>query len=89
MPLLRKTQHRKRSDTERQPSGSYILGDRQSILSRIKELIINQDEKVVIVVGGLLKNTKTMQTWVSSIKEPEKNNTYGWLPNPSDLPDNV
>jgi hypothetical protein len=25
----------------------------------------------------------------TQIKEPEKNNTYGWLPSPSDLPNNV
>jgi hypothetical protein len=30
-----------------------------------------------------------MQTWLPLIKELEKNNTYGWLPNPSDLVDNV
>jgi hypothetical protein len=27
--------------------------------------------------------------WLSPIKEPEKNNMYGWQPTPSDLPDNV
>jgi hypothetical protein len=28
--------------------------------------------------AGLLRNTRTMQTWLPLIKEPEKNNTYGF-----------
>jgi hypothetical protein len=39
-------------------------------------------------VAGILINTGTVQTWLPPIKEPEKNNTYSWLPCPSDL-DNV
>jgi hypothetical protein len=39
--------------------------------------------------AGILRNNKTMQTWLPSLKEPDKNNTYGWLPSPNYLPDNV
>jgi hypothetical protein len=39
--------------------------------------------------AGILRNCKTMQAWLPSIKEPEKNNRYGWMPSPSGLPDNV
>jgi hypothetical protein len=34
--------------------------------------------------AGILRNTGTMQTWLLLIKEPEKNNTYVWLPSPND-----
>jgi hypothetical protein len=42
-----------------------------------------------VVFTGILRNTKTMQTWIPSIKEPGKNNMCGWLPSPNDLPHNV
>jgi hypothetical protein len=43
----------------------------------------------IAVAAGILRNTGTMQTWLPPIKEPEKNNMYGWLPSPNDLPNNV
>jgi hypothetical protein len=51
---------------------------------------IGCDDKVnILLLAGILRNTGIMQTWLLPIKETEKNNMHGWLPSPSDPPNNV
>jgi hypothetical protein len=51
--------------------------------------LANKTIQELVGSARILRNTGKMQTWLPLIKEPEENNTYGWLPSPSDLPDNV
>jgi hypothetical protein len=68
-----------------------LFGFLQVILLIKQDTILMSILSCLMVHGfaGMLRNTGTMQTRLPLIKEPEKNNTYGWLPSPNNFPNNV